>query len=222
MRPSLRDPFREPLVTWPNVVTVVRVTLGLIVFGYAASSNSLLWAFAGLFLHWGLDGLDGFLARSLGQETRLGAQIDIIADRMMVIFFYVLYLRSFPQFLAPVLIYLFAFAFLDQYLSNQYMIWGLLSPNYFFQVDRRIWRLNWSNPGKFANGGVFSIVLLGTGSYVASLAYAAALTGLKLYTFYSIQRLRLPDAWQYLRVRPPVRPGFVGLRAPSWRALLKT
>ena len=221
MRPSARDPFHEPLVTWPNIVTVGRVIVGLIVFGTAASLRSLPWAFAGLFLHWGLDGLDGFLARSLHQETRLGAQIDIVADRMMVISFYVLYLQTFPQFLAPVLVYLFAFAFLDQYLSSQYLIWGLLSPNYFFQVDRRIWRLNWSNPGKFANGGVFSIILLGTGSYVASLAYAAALTGLKLYTFFSIQRLSLPGAWDTLRVHPPDRRGSADLVSPALRAFLK-
>ena len=206
MRSSSFDLFHEELLNWPNAITVVRVIVGLFVFGFAASSTDPLWSFAGLGLHWVLDGLDGYLARSLKQETRFGAQIDIIADRAMVSFFYIIYLRAHPSFLVPIVGYLVVYEFIDQYLSNQFTNWGLLSPNYFFQVDRRIWLLNWSTPGKFVNSGMFTILLLGIGSVTVSTVWLVGLAVLKLYTFIKMHRLPLPVAWRSIW-RPALEPG---------------
>ena len=209
MQTSSVDLFHEKLFNWPNAITVVRVIVGLFVFGLAASSTNSLWSFAGLGLHWVLDGLDGYLARSLKQETRFGAQIDIIADRAMVSFFYIIYLRAHPSFLVPIVGYLVVYGFIDQYLSNQYANWGLLSPNYFYQVNRRIWLLNWSTPGKFVNSGMFTILLLGTGSVTASTVWLVGLAVLKLYSFIKIHRLPLPDAWRSVWQSPPESDGAV-------------
>lgn len=71
----------ECLATWANGVTFVRTIGGLVLFSVAALEHSMTWNVAGLAVYWGLGFLDGFLARALNQETRFGAQMDILSDR---------------------------------------------------------------------------------------------------------------------------------------------
>ncbi|MFQ5943657.1 MAG: CDP-alcohol phosphatidyltransferase family protein [Anaerolineales bacterium] len=203
MRTRLETLSHEELLNWPNAITLGRVLIGLTVFGFAAYSQSTLWNFVGLVLHWALDGLDGYLARSMKQETRFGAQIDIIADRVLLSFFYINYLQSHPYLAVPIAWYLIMYGFVDHYLSNQFIRWGLLSPNYFYQADSRIWLLNWSTPGKFVNSGLFTVLVLGTNAPVAPIAGLIGLTFLKLYTFMKIHMLPLPQAWAMTRSDPP-------------------
>lgn len=193
----------EKLVNWPNAITFARVLICLPVFGFAAYSSSSLWNFVGLGLHWALDGLDGYLARSMKQETRFGAQTDIIADRAMVSFFYINYLVLNRDLIVPIVWFLVVYGFLDHYLSNQFLRWGLLSPNYFHQVDSVIWLLNWSAPGKFVNSGLVTVLLLVTDSPVAPIPALIGLTLLKIYTHVRMHRLPLPKAWLSLRRDPP-------------------
>ena len=194
---------RETLLNWPNAITVARILICLPVFAFAAYSRSTVWNFVGLGLHWALDGLDGYLARSLKQETRFGAQIDIIADRAMVAFFYINYLPTHPQLAAPIVTYLILYGFVDHYLSNQFLQWGLLSPNYFYQADAKVWLLNWSTPGKFVNSGLFTVLVLVTGSALATLPALVGLAIVKFYTIARIHRLVLPAAWVSLHQPPP-------------------
>jgi CDP-diacylglycerol--glycerol-3-phosphate 3-phosphatidyltransferase len=86
-------------------------------------------------------------------------------------------------------LFLFEFMVLDQYLSNQFMRWRLLSPNYFYVVDRTIWRLNWSAPGKFLNSGVVTILLLTTKSAWAVWPVLLALYSIKIYSLIRVHRL---------------------------------
>jgi len=194
---------RETLLNWPNAITLARIILCLPVFAFAAYSQSTVWNFVGLGLHWALDGLDGYLARSLKQETRFGAQIDIIADRAMVAFFYINYLPTHPHLAAPIVTYLILYGFVDHYLSNQFLQWGLLSPNYFYQADATVWLLNWSTPGKFVNSGLFTVLVLATGSALATLPALVGLAIVKFYTIARIHRLVLPAAWVSLHQPPP-------------------
>jgi len=178
----------EDLRTWANGVTLVRTIAGLALFAVAAMEHSLAWNLAGLAIYWSLDVLDGFLARRLNQETRFGAQLDILADRFLIAFFYLNYLALHPELTLPISLFLFEFMILDHYLSNQFLRWPILSPNYFYVVDRTIWRLNWSPLGKFVNSGAVTILLLATGSIWAALPVLAGLCAVKLYSFVRLHR----------------------------------
>jgi CDP-diacylglycerol--glycerol-3-phosphate 3-phosphatidyltransferase len=162
----------------------------LILFSIAAFTHNPDWNLAGVALYWLLDCLDGFLARALDQETQFGAQLDILSDRFLMAFFYLNYLSMHPDLVVVIALFLFEFMVIDHYLSNQFLRWRLLSPNYFYVVDRTIWRLNWSAPGKFFNSGVVTILLLTTKS---TWAVWPVLVGLYLVKTYSwLRLLRLP------------------------------
>jgi CDP-diacylglycerol--glycerol-3-phosphate 3-phosphatidyltransferase len=183
---SLSD---ENTATWANGVTLFRTLAGLILFSVAAIEHSLVWNLAGLGIYGALDCLDGFLARALDQETRVGAQMDILSDRFLMAFFYLNYLALKPELVLVIALYLFEFMVLDHYLSNQFMRWRLLSPNYFHIVDRTIWWLNWSTPAKFFNSGMVTILLLVTQSAWAVWPVLGALYAIKTYSLIRIHRL---------------------------------
>ncbi|HZO22354.1 MAG TPA: CDP-diacylglycerol--glycerol-3-phosphate 3-phosphatidyltransferase [Steroidobacteraceae bacterium] len=71
---------------WPNTLTWLRIAaIPLIVilfympYPWADPSAGLLFAAAGI-----TDSLDGYLARRLGQTSRLGAFLDPVADKLIV------------------------------------------------------------------------------------------------------------------------------------------
>ena len=161
--------------TWANLVTLVRVAGGLAVLSVAAVMHSAAWNFAGLAIYWLLDMLDGWLARRLGQETRLGAQLDILSDRLLVGFFYLNYLVLHPSAVVAVALFLLQFCLIDHYLSHQFLRWPLLSPNYFHHVDRRIWLLNWSPPAKAVNSVLGTLLLVLTGWVWLSISPGSAI-----------------------------------------------
>jgi CDP-diacylglycerol--glycerol-3-phosphate 3-phosphatidyltransferase len=179
----------ENLATWANGVTLVRTIAGLVLFSIAAFAHSFTWNLAGLAVYWILDCLDGFLARALNQETRFGAQMDILSDRFLMAFFYLNYLAMHPDLVVVIALFLFEFMLLDHYLSNQFMRWQLLSPNYFHLVDRRIWWLNWSAPAKFLNSGLVTILLLTTKNAWTAWPVLAVLFSIKSYSWLRLHRL---------------------------------
>src|SRR5262245_57650213 len=172
----------ESLRTWANLATAVRIVACTAIFGWAFYSGSETWNFIGLGTYWVLDVLDGFLARRFDQETRLGAQFDILADRLLVCLFYFNYVIAHPAMLVAVLLFLFQFMGIDHYLSNQFMRWPIKSPNHFYLVDRKVWALNWSPSGKLLNSAVVTLVLVGTRSVWLGSAVAIAIIGLKVYS----------------------------------------
>ena len=86
-------------------------------------------------------------------ETLLGAQFDILTDRMQVALFYLSYIYIYPVKTPTALLFLFEFVVLDQFLSNQFARWPVLSPNYFYQVDRLTWRATSLRAKSFATRG---------------------------------------------------------------------
>lgn len=188
---------RETWFTWANVVTLFRLVAGVAIFAYAAVTGSETWNFIGLGVYWVLDVVDGFLARALHQETRIGAQLDILSDRVLVAFFYLNYAGLYPELIVPVALFLVQFMGIDHFLSNQFMRWPILSPNYFHQVDRSIWAWNWSPAGKLLNSAVVTAVLVFTKSAVLGSIVCGAILVLKCWTAVRLHRLPPPEAgWQ--------------------------
>ncbi|NIM68568.1 MAG: alcohol phosphatidyltransferase, partial [Armatimonadetes bacterium] len=131
----------EGLYTLPNFITALRTVLCLGIFSVAAYSQDMSLNLVGLIIYWSLDWLDGYLARSLDQETIIGAQFDILSDRLLIAYFYLNYLFIAAGPVLIVSLFLLNFMVLDHFLSNQYLRWPLISPNYFYQVDRIVWAL---------------------------------------------------------------------------------
>ena len=154
--------IKESVRITANLITVARVFACLAVFIIAFNNCDQSLNLLGLFIFWGLDVLDGYLARLLDQETIFGAQLDILADRLLIILFYMNFLSLEPSKFTLVAIFLFQFVFLDSYLSFQFLNWDIISSNYFFQVDSIIWQLNWPLPVKFMNSGLATIILVFT------------------------------------------------------------
>jgi len=180
-----RDP--RSFFSEANVITLLRLAGSLVFFVLAVIRQSPAMNFIGLGIHWLGDLLDGFLARKARQETLLGAEIDIIADRVEVLFFYVNFIHFHPALSIAAAIYILDFAFVDFYLSYQFLKYDIISPNYFFKVDRTVYAWNFSPAGKFANSTVVTLLLIFLPTlWPAAAVFALGLIGVKVY---SIRRL---------------------------------
>lgn len=71
-------------MTWPNFITIARFLL-VPVFILAMLQGATAWAFV-VFLVAGLsDAVDGYVARRFGQVSELGAYLDPLADKLLLI-----------------------------------------------------------------------------------------------------------------------------------------
>ncbi len=184
-----RDP--RSLFSEANVVTLVRLTACLVLFSLAAAKNRELYNYIGLAVHWAGDTLDGWLARTFRQETILGAEADIIADRVEVLFFFVNFVHFHPALAVAVAAYILDFAFADFYLSYQFVKYDIISINYFDRVDRRVYALNFSPLGKLANSVPVVLVLIFLPKlWPAALVLALGLVGVKAYSISILWRRR--------------------------------
>lgn len=167
----------------PNILTIIRLVLSLSFFILAVVKVSPTYNFIGLAIHWLGDVADGFYARKFKQETIVGAEIDIIADRVETLFFYINFLHFQPELWLPAAIYLLDFAFVDFYLSYQFLKFDLISPNYFYKVDLTVYRLNYSPLAKFCNSTVVTLILIFWPQLMLIAAlFALILIGVKIYS----------------------------------------
>jgi phosphatidylglycerophosphate synthase len=175
--------------TVANLVTAVRTVVAVPVALVGLIQLSGRWLVAAYAVYWVGDVLDGWIARRLDQETRLGAVLDIISDRacsgVLVCGLVALHPRLWPA----LVVFLLQFMVLDCVLSMSFLRWpDLLGPNYFHRVDRLIWRLNWSAPAKSINtaGVVLAVVV---GSLPITLAVALAQLAVKTWSARRVLRL---------------------------------
>ena len=180
------------MMTAASGVTAVRTVVAVALAGVAANEGSVGWLVASLLVYWIGDVLDGWVARRLGCETRIGAVLDILSDRLCAASFYGGLMWLDPSLAPAVLLYLGQFMVLDSLLSLAFLGWPLRSPNYFYAVDRPLWLWNWSLRGKAANSSLFAVLLLATGSVSLGMAVAAALTALKVGSLVRLGRLGVP------------------------------
>jgi CDP-diacylglycerol---glycerol-3-phosphate 3-phosphatidyltransferase len=182
----------ERLLTLPTAITFVRTvgTLTLALIGaHQGSLHLLLWA---LGVYWVGDMADGAVARLTNTETRTGATLDVMCDRISAAVFYVGFAWYDPTMVVPVGIYLAEFMVIDMFLSLAFLAWPVASPNYFYLVDRRIWLWNWSKPGKALNSALFAVFMVWTRDAWVAGVIATALLGLKLMSLGWMMQLGIP------------------------------
>ena len=188
----LADPARERIGTPATIVTFVRTGAAVALAAVAASQGSKTLLVVALLVHWVGDSLDGQVARMFDCETRTGAVLDILSDRLCAAAFYIGLAWLEPNLAPAIFVYLAEFMVVDGFLSICFLAWPITSPNYFYVVDRRLWLLNWSHPGKAVNSGLFAILLLVTGWMWVGLAIAVVLLVHKCVSLVRLMRLGMP------------------------------
>ncbi|MDH7513771.1 MAG: CDP-alcohol phosphatidyltransferase family protein [Clostridiales bacterium] len=189
----------------PNILTLIRLFSSIPFFVLALSTQKEVYNFIGFGIHAVGDILDGVWARKFKQETILGAEIDIIADRVELLFFFVNFLFFHPHLYIPIVLFILNFAFIDFYLSYQFVKFDIISPNYFFKVDRRVYLLNFTRPAKFINSSLVALLLI----FLPSLSWLATLSALSLIAVksFSIHLLIKKRHLQKVsRIQPETQP----------------
>jgi len=182
----------ERLATYPTLITLIRTVASVSLALTGAHQHSLTLLIWALGVFWVGDSADGLLARVTNTETRTGATLDIMSDRLCAAMFYIGFAWYDPSMVVPVGIYLAEYMVIDMFLSLAFLAWPMRSPNYFYLVDRRLWRWNWSHPGKALNSGLFAILMIWTRDPVIASVIAASLLGLKLMSLRWLLQLGLP------------------------------
>ena len=87
------------MINIPNSLSMVRIALipvfvyvYYLPFDWSYIAATVLFAFAGI-----TDWFDGYLARKLGQQSHLGAILDPLADKLMVVVVLILLVADNPQ-----------------------------------------------------------------------------------------------------------------------------
>lgn len=185
-------PARDTIATLASGVTLGRTGIAVGLVGLALGYQMPQLVLAALAVYWAGDIADGLIARALKHEMRTGAVLDIVCDRICAINIYVAYAFFHPAMAVPIAVYLFQFVVLDTPLSLSFLKWPLLSPNYFFLVDRPIYRYNWSMPAKAFNSAAFILAIIVLGNAGLALGIALINTVIKLISINRLWRHVLP------------------------------
>lgn len=179
----LRPRTPQAFFSEANIITYLRLSASMTFFVLAILRSNPMYNYIGFVIHWWVDFIDGYVARKFKQETIFGAEIDIIVDRIEILFFYVIFLHFRPYLFLPVALYLIDYAFIDFYLSYQFIKFDIISPNYFHKVNKRVYLLNYSPGGKFSNSSVITLLLVFLPQLKMLVAVMACiLIGIKIYS----------------------------------------
>jgi len=195
-------PESERFLTPATIITFIRTIATVVIIGFALNKglpdNDEFWSPAlklmtvALAVYWIGDMLDGQVARRMHHETRIGAVLDIMSDRMCAAAFYFGLAWLHPEFTIPVLLYLAEFMVIDCFLSIAFLAWKVRSPNYFYVIDPTIYRLNWSHPAKAVNSALFAVLMLVTQLPWLAGVIAGGLLVFKLAMLVRLARIGLP------------------------------
>ncbi|GAA1593483.1 CDP-alcohol phosphatidyltransferase family protein [Kribbella karoonensis] len=174
----------------PNRITLVRTVIAMAVATYAFRTGELTWLVIGYFSYWFGDSLDGWVARRRNEESLSGAVFDIVCDRACSFLLAAAFMATYSATIGPLAIYLIQFGVLDTMLTFSFLLWPwMLSPNYFYKVDRPIYLWNWSKPAKAMNTAavVISLVVAGqTGAQWLPYTIAVAALVVKVVSSYRL------------------------------------
>jgi CDP-diacylglycerol---glycerol-3-phosphate 3-phosphatidyltransferase len=182
----------ENILTLANAVTLARTAGCLTAATLSISTGHPELLFAGLAIHCVGDMADGIVARRRDEETRAGAVLDIVSDRLCIAVYYLSYGHLQHDMLVPIALFLFQFMVLDAHLSLAFLNWPLRSLNYFYLVDKALYAWNWSTPGKALNSGALVLLMLTTRSPAACTALVVAITGVKIASLVRLHRMGVP------------------------------
>ncbi len=169
-------------------------TLAAVVIALAAApAESLTLILVATGIYWVGDIADGAVARLMRRETRTGAVLDIICDRICASVIYIGLVWLMPQMWIPISIYLISFSVLDLMLSLSFLNYPLSSPNYFYLADRRIHALNWSRVAKGVNTALFLAVVIAFENAILASALALALLTLKVVSLRLLSQVAVND-----------------------------
>lgn len=181
----------ESVFSIPSVITLLRFALSIVFFILAIHKMDITYNYIALAIHWLGDIADGNYARFFKQETIVGAEIDLIADRVEILFFFVIFLVFYPQLYLPVTIYIFNFAFLDFFLCYQFVKFGIISINYFDKVDPFVHKWNFSFWAKILNSAVIILLLILLPQlWLLTTVLAIMWVGIKSYSIYRLMTLQ--------------------------------
>jgi CDP-diacylglycerol---glycerol-3-phosphate 3-phosphatidyltransferase len=182
----------ETLLTPASYITMIRTLVAVALAVYALVSHEQLFLLYALGFYWIGDIADGLVARYFHHETRSGALFDIVADRLCVSLIYMIYASFHPEVAWAIGLYLVEFIFIDGFLSLSFLFWPLLSPNYFYLVDKRIFDLNWSLIGKAVNSSLFLFVTVLFHSLALSLVVVSVVIMIKIYSLRRLYAIGIP------------------------------
>lgn len=196
------DQATERILTPATIITFIRTIACVTIVGFAihegVPGNEDFWSPAlklmaiALVVFWAGDSLDGQVARRMHHETRYGALLDIMSDRLCCAAFYLGLAWLHPEFTIPVVLYLAEYMVIDLFLSTAFVAWKIRSPNYFYVVDPTIYRLNWSHPAKAVNSALFAVMLLLTQAPWLGGIVAGGLLVFKIVMLVRLTKLGIP------------------------------
>lgn len=177
----------------PNRITLVRTVIAMALATYAFSTGDLLWLVIGYVAYWFGDSLDGWVARRRNEESLSGAVFDIVCDRACSFLLAAAFMATYPDTIGPLALYLVQFGVLDTMLTFSFLLWPwMLSPNYFYKVDRPIYVWNWSKPAKAMNTGAVVVSLVVAGQTGADwLPYVVAIAALAVKVVSSYRLIQI-------------------------------
>jgi len=182
----------ESIFSIPNIITFLRFVVSMIFFILAIHTMDITYNYIGLVIHWLGDIADGNYARFFKQETIVGAEIDLIADRVEVLFFFVIFLVFYPHLYLPVTIYILNFAFLDLFLCYQFVKFDIISINYFYKVDPVVHKWNFSFWAKILNSTVIILLLIFLPQlWLLTTVLAVGWVGIKSYSIYRVVKISI-------------------------------
>ena len=181
LSPCSREVTREPILTAPNIITVVRTVASIILAMTALVQASATLLIAAYLVYWVGDMADGEVARRLGLETRIGAVFDIVADRANSLTCAACFVALEPRLAVPLTIYVVEFAVVDTMLSLGFLVFEVRGPNDFHGVDLGLWRWNWSRPAKALNTSCIVLACL-WGQVGWATAFASAVLVAKIWS----------------------------------------
>lgn len=176
------------MITLPNIITITRTVVSAIVAIAGLMIGNGWIILLAYVLYWIGDMLDGASARYFRQETVLGAKLDIICDRINATLCLLGVAMVIPNYLAEGIFFL-QFMVVDLILSLIIFRWPLLSPNYFYAIDKLIYYLNWHTIAKALNTSLFIILLIAFENPTYAIIASSLLLALKLFSLIRVKFL---------------------------------